>query len=107
MSRNSFQSDAWSIFQAAWACWVCGRNTADALHHIMGRGSGDSIAERSILNAAPMCNQACHLPSHGKWRTEDHARKFLKQTFIFLMGEGYELNDIDREFMVKYKRLYD
>lgn len=107
MSHNSFQSGAWDMFQQAWECWVCGRNTADALHHIVGRGSGDSTVESSVYNAAPLCNQSCHLPNHGKLRTDSPSRRLLRKTKEYLNMFGYSPSDLDYQFMEKYAKLYN
>lgn len=106
MSKNNFEERAWLIFQDAWCCWMCGMNTADCLHHIVGRGNGNSKVERSILNAAPLCNQKCHLAHHSLLRTNSFTAKLLKQTYKYLENYGYVLNKIDLEFIEKYKRFY-
>ncbi len=107
MSNNNFPKEARFIFQEAWKCWHCGKNHIDCLHHIMGRGGGSSDVERSILNAAPLNNFDCHINIHGKLRTEEKQREFLLKTRKYLSSYGYELNDIDRLFIKKYKELYE
>lgn len=104
--HNSFPEESRLIFQEAYRCWFCGSNRADSLHHIVGRGNGDSIVERSILNAAPLCNQKCHLPNHGKLRTDEWVSKLLKMTYEFLQSIGYELQEVDHQFMEKYIKYY-
>ena len=59
--RNNFSPQTRELFTYNYACWKCGRNTWDALHHIVGRGLGDSKFESSPLNAAPVSNNLCHL----------------------------------------------
>jgi hypothetical protein len=81
-------------------------NTPDALHHILGRGNGDSKVEGSVLNAAPLCNQKCHLPNHGLLRTEEWVSKLLKQTYEFLQSVEYEFTELDNQFMDKYTEYY-
>lgn len=81
-------------------------NTCDSLHHIMGRGSGDSELESSILNAAPLCNQKCHLPHHGRLCTPEYQKKFLNKTYEYLMKRNYFLTELDLAFMEKYAHLY-
>ena len=105
-SHNSFPKEAWLIFQDAWRCFYCDMNTADSLHHIVGRGNGDSIVESSILNSAPLCNQKCHLPNHGKLRTDEWVAKLLNTTYLYLVSIRYEFEEIDHQFMEKYKRFY-
>lgn len=103
---NPFNEETRLLFYDAWKCWVCGKNTADSLHHIVGRGAGDSMVESSTLNAAPLCNQSCHLPNHGLLRTDEHVRKMLNQTYNYLMEVGYAMNEIDEEFLIKYAEKY-
>jgi hypothetical protein len=104
--HNSFPEGARLIFSEAYRCWFCSSNRCDCLHHIVGRGNGDSKVESSILNAAPLCNQKCHLPNHGLLRTEEWISKLLKQTLEFLESVGYELEERDIQFMDKYMEYY-
>ena len=106
-SHNNFPQQSWLVFQDAWRCWYCGMNTADSLHHIVGRGQGDSIAESSILNAAPLCNHKCHLAHHGKFRTDEWVQEFLHLTYYYLLSINYTFEENDHEFMKKYERFYN
>ena len=99
--NNDFPSDLRYIFDI-WKCWWCGKNKADSLHHIVGRGEKGSKVESSILNAAPLCNQTCHLPNHGLLRTDDEIKKLLDKTYSFLIESGYELTELDSQFLEKY-----
>lgn len=81
-------------------------NTCDSLHHIVGRGHGDSDVESSILNAAPLCNQKCHLPHHGRITTPVYQKKYLNKTYNYLIKRGYMLSELDLAFMDKYAHLY-
>lgn len=105
--HNSFPEESRFIFQDAWMCWYCGENTADSLHHIVGRGNGDSTCESSILNAAPFCNQKCHLQNHGKISTDEYKLKLLEQTLLYLISTRYTLNKVDIEFIKKYHQYYE
>lgn len=104
--QNNFSQDAFIIFQEAWCCWLCGMNTSDCLHHIVGRGEKGSKVESSILNAAPLCNQKCHLANHGKLRTDKYVVELLKKTFDYLHSKGYTLNENDINFIRKYWKYY-
>jgi len=85
-------------------CWWCGRNHADCLHHIFGRGQrGDNI-HSSILNAAPLNNCSCHLDKNLK--DKDTRKKFLELTLQFLIRQGYKLKDRDNNFLKKYAEYY-
>lgn len=105
-SSNNFPEGSWLIFQDAWTCWWCGENTADALHHIVGRGNGGSVVESSVLNAAPLCNQKCHLKHHGTLRTDQYVSLLLKQTRKYLENKGYKLKRNDHAFILKYAHYY-
>ncbi|HEY5236583.1 MAG TPA: hypothetical protein VIJ14_10420 [Rhabdochlamydiaceae bacterium] len=81
-------------------------NTANAQHHIVGRGNGDSKVERSILNCAWLCNYSCHINIHGKLRLDENVSMLLVKTKDFLEKERYRLNENDMHFLEKYKRYY-
>lgn len=84
-----------------WCCWACGRNHADCLHHIFGRGTVEGC-EKSPFNAAPMGNQQCHLPRHGYWMTVRGRQELFKKTLAHLERVGYNLDEQDRRFLQKY-----
>ncbi len=106
--RNSFnQEELVRWFGDNYECWVCGMNHWNCFHHAVGRGAGDSKCESSILNAVPLNNFDCHLPIHGELRKDENVGKLLKKTLKFLLGNGYELNDKDKEFIEKYKKYYN
>ena len=98
--KNSFNRDElmrWWAFDMV--CSVCLRRHANCFHHIFGRESD------SILNATPLNNDLCHL--YNPQLTKPGVKKKLAQrTFVFLMKQGYELNDNDKEFMNKHIDIY-
>lgn len=104
--HNSFDEIDRKTFDDIWECFYCGMNTNDCLHHIVGRGNGDSTCESSILNAAPFCNQKCHLPNHGLICTDEYRKKLLSKTYSFLLKRGYIFKEIDIEFLMKYAKFY-
>jgi hypothetical protein len=81
-------------------------NTANAHHHIVGRGMGNSEVERSILNCAFVCNQKCHIQIHGKLRKREMVKVLLNKTLEFLKKESYQLTTLDKEFIKKYGNYY-
>ncbi|HOE15459.1 MAG TPA: hypothetical protein PLH82_02130, partial [Candidatus Paceibacterota bacterium] len=94
--RNDFDKDElrrWFAFDMV--CYVCDRRHADCFHHIFGRESN------SILNAAPLNNNLCHLYNPNLNRNGTR-KKFAQRTFIFLMNQGYILNKNDMEFVEKH-----
>ena len=105
--KNNFNRDElkkWFLYN--FTCWICGQNHAEVFHHIMGRGAGDSKCEKSILNACPVNNQQCHLRIHGLLRTEEYQKILLQKTMRYLLKQKYVFNDIDKEFIEKYKKFY-
>ncbi len=101
--KNDFPIEVRNLFLWNFECWVCGKNTWDCGHHIMGRGFGDSIVEQSALNFAPLCNYTCHL---GRNFTEEEKKIMLQKTIRFLLRNNYQLKEIDIQFYEKYKRYY-
>lgn len=106
MAQNNFPEGSWIMFEDAWCCWLCGMNTSDCLHHIVGRGNKSSIVESSVLNAAPLCNQKCHLKHHSLLRTDEWVRKLLKQTKKYLDNYDYTYTRNDHAFLLKYAKYY-
>lgn len=104
--KNNFTPDTRLMFQDSWECWWCRMNTADVLHHIVGRGMQNGDVESSPLNACFICNHKCHLKHHGLLMTEELQRKMLKKTYDYLESYGYTLTDKDKGFIQKYKHLY-
>ena len=103
--QNNFPQELKHWFDV-YECWWCKRNGADCLHHIVGRGGKNSTCESSILNAAPMCNNRCHLPNHALMRTDEQIKKLLAHTYSFLTNSGYVLKEIDVKFLEKYIQYY-
>lgn len=106
VGRNNFPRENRWIFEQSWKCMWCGRNTANAQHHIVGRGIKTSNVERSILNCAWLCNQSCHLDIHGLIRRHENISMLLNITKNFLQEVGYMLQPIDYAFIKKYDYYY-
>lgn len=106
MAHNNFPEGSWLMFEDGWCCWMCGLNHIDCLHHIVGRGNKNSMVESSVLNAAPLNNQICHIAQHSLLKKEEYIKKLLKQTKKYLENYGYKLNRNDHAFMLKYARYY-
>lgn len=102
---DKFEIEKW--FRGNYECWLCGQNHWNCLHHIVGRGKGDSRCERSILNACPLNNFKCHLPVHAELKNEKNQAILIQKTIRYLLKNGYTFNEIDEEFIFKYKRIYD
>ena len=110
MKRNPFNEEElnrWFIFNQE--CWYCKLfekdktkwNYPDCFHHIKG-------GSNSLLNAAPLNNFNCHLPNHGKLKKEENRKKLLKETFIYLLSQGYKISKKeDIEFIEENKEIYE
>jgi DNA-directed RNA polymerase subunit RPC12/RpoP len=103
--NNDFTSQTRGLFSWNYECWICGRNTQDALHHILGRGHSSDL-ENSPLNACPICNFNCHI-GNGKLTDFEIRIKLLEKTFIFLVKNNYQLSKKDYLFIEKYSNYYD
>jgi hypothetical protein len=102
--RNNFNRDHLkAYFLYNYECWICGQNQQDAFHHITGRKYDCST---SILNAAPVHNQQCHLDKSGWLHKSDVELMLLKKTLNYLLRQGYIFNKKDKEFMEKYSKYY-
>ena len=97
--RNAFSEKTRKLFLYEYHCHWCGRNSWDALHHIVGRSSN------SPYNASPIHNLACHI-GNSKLQSFDAISELLKKTKRFLDSEGYSPTPEDKEFMKKNKRYY-
>ena len=107
MSTNNFdrvELQRW--FMDWYKCYYCGQNGWDCFHHIKGRGIPGHDEESSILNAAPLCNQMCHLPNHGRIRTDEVSDEYLKQTYEMLLEQCYPFTEKDKRFIEKYINAY-
>jgi len=96
--KNDFSTETRNIFAWNYTCWWCGRNHANALHHIKGRSSN------SPLNACPINNNSCHI-GNGKLATFEVQTKLLEKTFNYLMSVKYSLTAEDKQF-IKINRLH-
>lgn len=104
--HNEFPEESRHLLHDSWRCWYCDENTIDCLHHIVGRGSKGSTVESSILNAAPLCNQKCHLKHHSLLKTDKMVVELLKKTVQYLISTGYSLTENDINFINKYEKYY-
>src|SRR3990167_8781389 len=97
--KNDFKEKDRELFFWTTGCWVCRKNHADCLHHILNRVSD------SPLNAAPINNFDCHI-GNGKLSLFETKIKLLKKTLDYLLENDYELTKKDRDFMKKYEKYY-
>ncbi len=94
--------------RATWCFWFiclwCGKSGADCFHHIKSPSSSDyqkGKFNQSMLNSFPIHNFSCHLynPELHKIETE---KRFMQKTYEALINTGYQLKEIDKEFIRKY-----
>ncbi len=104
--QNDFSEESRELFSDAHKCWICGKNRADALHHIMGRGENESKVESSPLNAALVHNYSCHIDKHNLLKTNDLQHILLWETYHYLVKREYHLTKNDLDFMEKYFEVY-
>ncbi|MCR4307138.1 MAG: hypothetical protein NUV80_01100 [Candidatus Berkelbacteria bacterium] len=99
--RNDFnKEEVQRWFGGMFTCWWCGKNHADAIHHVLGRETNN------LLSAAPVGNWECHLYIHSILKRPENKAKLLQKTMRYLLAQGYELNEKDGEFIMKYKEFY-
>lgn len=107
--KNDFTQKTRDLFdQGGWAIdWEDGTNSADCLHHILGRVSN------SPLNAAPLNNFRNHQPEGRSSRNLpalshfDTQAKYLKKTKAYLESIGYKLTQEDEKFLETNKKYYE
>lgn len=104
---NEFSISTRQLFMDNYECWICKMNNWDCLHHIVGRAKSKNNCESSPLNAAPLHNYKCHIQIHGRLLKDDKIRYLLQKTYVYLTDRGYELTNLDKTFIKKYKKYYD
>ena len=103
---NNFSPETRLLFEGIYLCWWCGMNTADSLHHTVGRGNKEGDVESSPLNACLICNHKCHIPNHNLLSTDEEKSKLLNTTYDFLIKINYKFTEKDFDFIKKYSKLY-
>jgi len=98
--EKNFSQETRELFRNAYECWVCGMNSMDALHHILG---GNFEEADSPLNAAPICNMKCHI---GKSFSDEETGRMLRQTRYYLWMIGYQLTAKDKKFIRDNQKYY-
>ncbi len=101
--HNSFSPETQFMFleDNYWESWGSGKNNANCLHHIFGRGKEEGC-EKSPFNAAPLNNFDEHLPYHGHWMTREGQKFLFEKTVAFLSEKEYTLTEDDNQFLEKY-----
>lgn len=94
--RNEFPKEVKDIFYRSRHCLRCGRvDNLIELHHIVGRDSN------SAFNCCRLCKD-CH---DGILHTQECEIELFALTYKYLLNEGYEIQDKDREFLTQFTYL--
>lgn len=107
MLKNRFNIEKLnSAWFGCFRCFWCGKNGADAFHHIMSPSScyykkGDF--NKSPLNSTPIHNFGCHLYNY---ELHKHESELLIKTLKYLLKNKYYFNLRDVEFYCMYEWLY-
>lgn len=105
--KNRFDKQDRYVWEDHHACYECGQNGADCLHHIFGNSDIEQVPGKhnsSIYNSAPLHNQKCHIgreTSLGKKRKE-----FLNRTKAYIDNADYQRKERDEKFLEVYSDYY-
>jgi hypothetical protein len=61
---------------------------------------------QSVLNACPIHNHGCHLYNSNLHKIETE-KKLLQAILRVVLQSGYLLQEIDKQFLNTYKKLYE
>jgi len=103
MGTNDFSQETKHLFDYCYSCSECNRNNIADFHHIVHRHNKHDDTESSPLNCAVLCRK-CH--QMGDIHSHEKQCKYLNQTANFLISQGYELQEVDFQFLKKYKDNY-
>ena len=130
-SRNRFSSKVHMFWQTEWHdCMVCHMNTWSALHHINCPSVSwfiDGKHNESILNSCPIHNylhpnyselkrqgltgfgveKSCHVGNEAYLYEQENAQMLMWRVRDAVSEMGYELNELDREFIKVYSFMYE
>lgn len=108
MPRTPFKKEDRYVWEDHHACYVCHKNTATDLHHIISSSDLFHVPGKfngSILNSAPLCNYPCHVGNDAM--LAKRVTEFLNRTKNWIDSTDYELTDRDRKFLQVYNDLYN
>lgn len=115
---NRFSSETRNVWLYWNSCLICGMNQWDSLHHVISPSSHLYKAGRhntSVLNSCPIHNlihpynrqKSCHVGNEAHLYKDETIKELLKDIRFALEFElGYELNELDLEFVDNYVDLY-
>jgi len=84
-----------------------GKNDANCLHHIMGRGYKGQKMYQSIYNSCPV-NNTRHTHNHAKYKHNPELLKRVRWYIDRAIEDGlYMKTKNDEEFLLEFKELYD
>lgn len=105
--KKNFSAKTRELFDMGGYCksFETGKNSADCLHHVLGRVSN------SPYNACPLNNKDDHQPEGRKnlpaLSSDEVIRKYLNKIKRYLDSVGYEPTDADKDFLERNKKYYD
>jgi len=97
-----------SVWAFNFRCFLCEESGADCFHHIKSSPSSDyKIGEfnKSVCNSFPIHNEGCHLYNPELHRIENE-KMMLVKVFRYLLKNNYVFEEIDKEFIRKYRENY-
>lgn len=104
MLQNRFPPKVFEFWIGHYTCLLCGRNTADQLHHIISPTSHNYIKGKhniSILNSAHLCRD-CHI--NQPLQNNKMQKLLLNKTLIITRNYAFEEND--KQFFKIYQEVY-
>lgn len=109
--QNRFSDKIRSAWVGWYECLFCGKNNADALHHILSPSTSFYIHGKhntSIFNSCPIANLECHIGNEAKLFTKKQIVRLLKEVRAIVKVElCYTLVDVDIQFLKVYEKLYN
>ena len=105
--KNRFSEETRNEWLYWYDCMVCGKNQWSALHHIISPSCFCFVKGKhneSVLNSCPVHNFKCHIGNEAY--LNNNVSMFLEKTKLALEDMGYELKEIDRDFLKIYKEIY-
>lgn len=103
----------WEGSDYRYECAECGQNHGDVIHHIISPTAYSVYIKgkhnESIFNSCKIGNDTCHI--HKPMQGLEKQKRLLKRTRRIIMeaveNKEYYLTDIDNQFLIIYKKLYE
>lgn len=105
---NRFSNETRHVWLYHYSCMICGMNQIDALHHIISPSIRQYVRgehNESVYNSCPIHNAKCHIGKEAY--LGEHVRELLKKTKDALTEMEYTPNEVDKQFLQVYARMYE